>query len=134
MPVRRAISFVPSSVSASASASSTLNARWTAPTSLNAGWPVRGIDRVSDGGLYSHRWLYTQPSLVASSETALPSGHGQASALRERLEPAGKHGRREREDDPAGRDDADPAVALPGETGDEAADRACEVVQAEIER
>jgi hypothetical protein len=55
MPVRRAISFVPSSVSGSASASRTLNARWTAPTSLNAGFPVRGM--------------------VALVETALPSGH-----------------------------------------------------------
>ena len=46
IPVRRAISFVPSSVSASASTSSTLNARCTAPTSLNAGCPVRAIASV----------------------------------------------------------------------------------------
>src|SRR5437660_926942 len=104
MPVRLAISFVPSSVSASASAARTLNARCTAPTSLNAGCPVRGID-----SLVGDRIADKAPVPTIRD---LPSA-----AQHERR-------RRERERDPARGHDTLPPETLPREPGQISPERA----------
>src|SRR5436309_10254645 len=114
MPVRRAISFVPSSVSASARASRTLNARCTAPTSLKAGCPVRGIDSVVGDRIADKAPVSTISDLSAAAQH--------------------ERRRRERERDPAGGGDSLPAEALPREPGEIAAERAREVVDAVVER
>src|SRR5207249_2819938 len=77
MPVRLAISFVPSSVSASASASRTLNARCTAPTSLNAGCPVRGIDSVVGDRIADKAPVSTISDLSSAAQHERRGGEGE---------------------------------------------------------
>src|SRR5438309_1240058 len=113
MPVRLAISFVPSSVSASASASRTLNARCTAPTSLNAGCPVRGIDSVVGDRIADKAPVSTISDLSSAAQHERRGG--------------------ERERDPAAGHDTLPAEALPREPRQVAAERAREVVDAVVE-
>src|SRR6476469_1280276 len=113
MPVRRAISFGPRSVSASASASRTLNARCTAPTSLKAGCPVRGIDPVLGDCIAEKATLSTISDLSSAAQRE------------------SRHGEGERE--PARHDDASPVEVLPGEPGEVTAECAGEVVDAVVE-
>src|SRR3989442_15969847 len=114
MPVRLAISFVPSSVSASASASRTLNARCTAPTSLKAGCPVRGIDSVAGDCIADKAPVSTISDLSSAAHR--------------------ENAHRKRQCDPTRDDDALPVEALPGEPGQIAAEGAGEVVEAVVER
>src|SRR2546428_13422775 len=114
MPVRLAISFGRSPVSASGSASRTLDGRCPAPTSLKAGCPVRGIDSVAGDCIADKAPVSTISDLSSAAHR--------------------ENAHRKRQCDPTRDDDALPVEALPGEPGQIAAEGAGEVVEAVVER